>query len=88
MAEFVKRMAVEVDVVVLIASMLASANESDAVWMERCRQLMALTPGVRLGLYECPEPYHRSGGASIERKKKKKTTINSTQRTAMQLKSR
>lgn len=59
-AAFVRRMAeTGVDGVVAIVSQLAAADEEDDVWLERAARLADLTPGVPLGLYECPRPYHR-----------------------------
>jgi hypothetical protein len=29
-------------------------EESNEVWLTKCKQLLELTPGVPLGLYECP----------------------------------
>lgn len=58
-AAFINQIAKEVDVVVILVSMLAKREESDEIWMERCQKIIDLTPGVPLGLYECPSPYHR-----------------------------
>ena len=58
-ADFVKEMAPLVDAVVVVVSMLATREESDEILFARLRKLVELTPGVPLGLYECPAPYHR-----------------------------
>jgi len=58
-AAFVKEMAAVVDAVVIIVSKLATPDEGDDVLLARLQQLVELTPGVPLGLYECPAPYHR-----------------------------
>eukprot|EP00035_Acanthoeca_spectabilis_P002033 m.84474 g.84474 ORF g.84474 m.84474 type:complete len:345 (+) comp11310_c0_seq1:48-1082(+) len=58
-ANFVNRMATDADVVVVLVCNLAAKDESDEVWIQRCTKLLELTPGVTLGLYECPAPYHR-----------------------------
>mmetsp|Transcript_27508 Transcript_27508/g.72303 ORF Transcript_27508/g.72303 Transcript_27508/m.72303 type:complete len:352 (+) Transcript_27508:99-1154(+) len=58
-AAFVKTMAAEVDAVVVLVCNLATAEEGDDVWLDRCQKLLDLTPGIKLGLYECPAPYHR-----------------------------
>jgi len=58
-AAFVNEMGKIVDAVVVLVSMLATKEESNEVWLERCKKLIELTPGVPLGLYECPAPYHR-----------------------------
>lgn len=48
-----------VDGVVVIVSQLANEDEDESVWISNVDQLMAATGDVRLGLYECPRPYHR-----------------------------
>lgn len=58
-AKFINEMAKEVDCVVLLVSMMAAKEESDQVWLDRCATIIELTPGVPLGIYECPAPYHR-----------------------------
>lgn len=45
--------------VILLNSMLADENESDAVFNERVFELLSLTPNVPVGFYECPVPYKR-----------------------------
>ena len=45
MAEFVNKMSKEVDAVVVLVSMLAKKEVSDEEWLERCKKLLALTPG-------------------------------------------
>ena len=60
-ADEVARMAdTGVDAVVLLSSRLVDEQESDAVWRERMEELVgAIDPGVILGVYESPSPYHR-----------------------------
>ncbi len=59
-AEFVRQMAdLGVAQVVVIASMMAQPKEDDAVWRGNVSQLLAATADIPLGLYECPQPYHR-----------------------------
>jgi 4-hydroxy-tetrahydrodipicolinate synthase len=59
-AEFVRRMhATGVDGVVVLSCQLAAEGEPDSVWLESAERLMEMTPGVPLGLYECPVPYKR-----------------------------
>lgn len=59
-AAMVQRIAATgVDAVVVIAACLAAQHEDDDAWRANCEALMRLAPGVTLGLYECPEPYHR-----------------------------
>ncbi len=59
-ADFVKHIyGTGVQAVIVISSQLVSADESDAVLLERMHQLMDLTEGIPLGMYECPAPYKR-----------------------------
>ncbi len=59
-ADFVKRIYdTGVQAVIVITSQLVSEEESDAVLLERMHQLMDLTGGIPLGMYECPVPYKR-----------------------------
>lgn len=48
------------DALILITNRLAAPDESDDVWIERCRKIISALPqDVKLGLYECPYPYKR-----------------------------
>ncbi|MGV3558529.1 dihydrodipicolinate synthase family protein [Larkinella arboricola] len=59
-AEFVKRIyQTGIQAVIVITSLIADENESDAVFLERMHELIDLTDGVPLGFYECPVPYKR-----------------------------
>lgn len=58
-AAFINLMAKEVDVVIVLVSMLCKKEDSNEVWMERMNKILELTPGVPMGIYECPAPYHR-----------------------------
>jgi len=59
-ADFVKRIYdTGVQAVIVITSQLVSADESDAVLLDRMHQLMDLTEEIPLGMYECPVPYKR-----------------------------
>ena len=59
-AEFVKKIyATGIQAVIVITSLIATAEESDEVFMARMHELLSLTPGVSFGLYECPVPYKR-----------------------------
>ncbi len=59
-ADFVKRIYdTGVQAVIVITSHLASEAESDAVFLDRTHQLLALTEAIPLGFYECPVPYKR-----------------------------
>ena len=48
-----------VDAVVLISSLVAALDETDAVWQERVQHILDANPGVDFGIYECPLPYKR-----------------------------
>lgn len=58
-ARFIQKMAKHVQAVVVITSMMAKKDDNDEVWKTNVKKLIALTPGVPLGLYECPQPYKR-----------------------------
>lgn len=59
-ADFVKRIySTGIDAVIVITSLIAEENESDAVFLERAHELIALTDDIPLGFYECPVPYKR-----------------------------
>ncbi|MBQ9133513.1 MAG: dihydrodipicolinate synthase family protein [Clostridia bacterium] len=48
------------DALILITNRLASAEESDDVWIQNAQKLIDNLPAdVKLGLYECPYPYKR-----------------------------
>lgn len=48
------------DALILITNRLAKSDESDSVWIENCKKIIAALPDdVKLGLYECPYPYKR-----------------------------
>ena len=65
-ADFVKRIYdTGVQAVIVITSHLAREEESDAVFLDRMHQLMALTKAIPLGFYECPVPYKRLINANI-----------------------
>jgi len=59
-AEDILRMAESgVAAVVVNANQVADAGEPEAVWQARMAHLLELTGETPLGLYECPQPYHR-----------------------------
>lgn len=58
-AEFVNKMGSIVDAVVVLVNQLAAKDEEDQVWIANAKELISLTGSVPLGLYECPQPYHR-----------------------------
>ena len=65
-AEFVKRIyETGVQAVIVITGLIAAEDESDAVFLARMKELIALTKDIPLGLYECPVPYKRLISVSI-----------------------
>lgn len=59
-ANFTKKMyATGIDAVILITGILANETDSDAAFSDNVHKLLALTPGVPTGFYECPVPYKR-----------------------------
>jgi 4-hydroxy-tetrahydrodipicolinate synthase len=59
-AEFVKRIYdTGIQAVIVISGLLADEAESDAVFIEKAKELIALTDDIPLGFYECPVPYKR-----------------------------
>jgi 4-hydroxy-tetrahydrodipicolinate synthase len=58
--ELVKRLAgTGVSAVVLTVNQLAAAEEPDTVWQRNASAMFDACDGIPLGLYECPQPYHR-----------------------------
>lgn len=48
------------DAVILLTNRLAQMEESDGIWLERLKTLLAELPeDLALGFYECPYPYKR-----------------------------
>ncbi|GAB3249535.1 hypothetical protein GCM10027347_06700 [Larkinella harenae] len=59
-ADFAKRIyATGIQAVIVITSLIANEEESDAVFLERMHELINLTDAIPLGFYECPVPYKR-----------------------------
>jgi len=59
-ADFVKRVHdTGAQAVIILNSLLAAENESDAVFNERVFDLFDQTDNIPLGFYECPVPYKR-----------------------------
>ncbi|HPS54326.1 MAG TPA: dihydrodipicolinate synthase family protein [Sedimentisphaerales bacterium] len=59
-AEFVKKMSdTGIAAVVCLVNQLADKNQNDDVWKANTEKLLSLTGNIELGLYECPNPYHR-----------------------------
>lgn len=64
-ADFVKKIyECGADAVIAITNMLATADETDTVFDERVFRLFQHTPGIPMGLYECPNPYKRTINAA------------------------
>ena len=64
--KFVRQMAdLGVAQVVVIASMMAQPEDDDTVWRSNVSQLLDATDDIPLGLYECPQPYHRLVSADL-----------------------
>ena len=60
-AAFVRRMAgTGVDAVIVLPNQLAGGDETEAELKPRLEHLVELTDPVPLGLYECPQPHHRT----------------------------
>ncbi|HEX2948187.1 MAG TPA: dihydrodipicolinate synthase family protein [Armatimonadota bacterium] len=65
-AEYVRMMAdTGVSAVVAIVCQLAAQDEGDDILQDHLETLVELTPGIPLGLYECPKPYHRLLSAEL-----------------------
>ncbi|MDP4286070.1 MAG: dihydrodipicolinate synthase family protein [Bacteroidota bacterium] len=48
-----------VNAVIIVTSLIAEENESDAIFEERVLELFELTGKIPVGFYECPKPYKR-----------------------------
>jgi 4-hydroxy-tetrahydrodipicolinate synthase len=48
-----------VDAVVLVASVVLAEDDDESVLREVVSAIISANPGVALGIYECPLPYHR-----------------------------
>src|SRR5882757_4391313 len=59
-AEFAKKIYdTGIDAVILITGHYANVDDSDDVLLRNFEKMFRLTPGVPMGLYECPAPYKR-----------------------------
>ncbi len=59
-AEFAKKMSdTGIAAVVCLVNQLADKNQNDDLWKINTEKLLSLTGAIKLGLYECPAPYHR-----------------------------
>jgi 4-hydroxy-tetrahydrodipicolinate synthase len=60
MAEFSKEIyALGIDSVIVLNNQMVKEDESDDLFLARMNEFMELTPGIPLGIYECPVPYKR-----------------------------
>ncbi len=60
MAEFSKKLyKIGVQAVIVLNNILSVESDSDAIFLYKMHQFMDLTPGIPLGIYECPIPYKR-----------------------------
>ena len=59
-AAFVREISKFCDAVVVVTAFMdPHKTGSDEVWQKNTELLLKLTPGIPLGLYECPVPYKR-----------------------------
>jgi 4-hydroxy-tetrahydrodipicolinate synthase len=59
-AEFTKKIyATGIDAVILITGHFANVDDSDETLLKNFNKFISLTPGIPLGMYECPAPYKR-----------------------------
>jgi len=59
-AEFTKKIyATGIDAVILITGHFANVDDSEEVLLKNFKKFLSLTPGIPLGMYECPAPYKR-----------------------------
>jgi 4-hydroxy-tetrahydrodipicolinate synthase len=59
-AEFTRRIYdTGIDAVILITGHYANVEDSDDILLRNFEKMFRLTPGIPLGLYECPAPYKR-----------------------------
>eukprot|EP00658_Telonema_sp_P-2_P057946 TRINITY_DN46361_c0_g1_i2.p2 TRINITY_DN46361_c0_g1~~TRINITY_DN46361_c0_g1_i2.p2 ORF type:complete len:284 (-),score=70.86 TRINITY_DN46361_c0_g1_i2:422-1273(-) len=58
-AVFVNEISQFCDAVVVIVCQMCCEGDNEEVWMANTQRLLDLTPGVPLGLYECPVPHWR-----------------------------
>lgn len=65
-AEFAKKIyATGIDAVILITGHFANIEDSDDVLQKNFNKMLALTPGIPMGMYECPAPYKRILSANV-----------------------
>ena len=65
-AEFAQKIyATGIDAVILITGHFANVDDSDEILLRNFNKMLALTPGVPMGMYECPAPYKRILSANV-----------------------
>lgn len=68
-AEFAKRIYdTGIDAVILITGHYANIDDGDDVLLRNFEKMFRLTPGIPMGLYECPAPYKRIISADVFKK--------------------
>ncbi|MES2329043.1 MAG: dihydrodipicolinate synthase family protein [Bacteroidota bacterium] len=65
-AEFAKKIyATGIDAVILITGHFANVEDGDDVLLKNFNKMLQLTPGIPMGMYECPAPYKRILSAEV-----------------------
>jgi 4-hydroxy-tetrahydrodipicolinate synthase len=65
-AEFAKRIyATGIDAVILITGHFANVEDSDEILLRNFDKMLRYTPGLPMGMYECPAPYKRVLSAAV-----------------------
>jgi 4-hydroxy-tetrahydrodipicolinate synthase len=65
-AAFTKQIyATGIDAVILITGHFANVDDSDEVLLRNFNKMLQLTPGIPMGMYECPAPYKRILSAEV-----------------------
>ena len=54
-----------ISAVILITGHFANVEDSDEILMQTFEKMFRLTPGIPMGLYECPAPYKRIIGPEV-----------------------
>jgi 4-hydroxy-tetrahydrodipicolinate synthase len=68
-AEFAKKIyATGIDAVILITGHFANIDANDEILLSNFEKFLSLTPGIPMGLYECPAPYKRVLTAEVFQK--------------------
>ncbi len=65
-AEFAKKIyATGIDAVILITGHFANIDDSDEILLKNFNNMLSLTEGIPMGMYECPAPYKRILSAQV-----------------------